>query len=306
MSGIPSTAWIADSAKWVEEHHWPGLSLVYLPHLDYNFQRLGPNDPAVTTDLREIDEVVGDLIRFYKSKHVKVVLLSEYSITEVSRPVHFNRIFREHGWIRIKEELGRETIDLGACRAFAIADHQVAHVYVNDPTITNDVRAVLESTEGVEEVFHDAFKYYNGIDHHRAGDFVVLADKESWFTYYYWLDDQLAPDYARCVDIHRKCGYDPVELFLDPAIKSPKRTLGTKLLRKKLGFRTLFDVIPLDATLVKGSHGRLPEDARDWPVLIGEFEFPPPGKSPPPTSTATSATSAQKATATSSASEITE
>ncbi len=281
MSDIRSTAWIAESAKWVEDHHWPGLSLVYLPHLDYNFQRLGPNHPDVQNDLRDIDRVVGDLIRFYTQRNVKVVLLSEYSITEVSRPVHLNRIFRRHGWISVKDELGRESLELGACRAFAIADHQAAHVYVNDHTITDQVRAVLESTEGVEEVFHDSFKHYNGIDHPRSGDFVVLADPGSWFTYYYWEDDALAPDYARTVDIHRKCGYDPVELFLDPSIRSPKRKLAGKLIRKKLGLRTLFDVIPLDASLVKGSHGRLPESPSDWPVLAGEFDFPKSGQIAP-------------------------
>jgi predicted AlkP superfamily pyrophosphatase or phosphodiesterase len=185
--------------------------------------------------------------------------------------VHLNRVFREKGWLSIKEELGLETLDLGGSRAFAIADHQLAHVYVNDASLIDQVRAVLEQTPGVQQVLGRVEKSHARLDHARSGDLVAVADARSWFTYYYWQDDARAPDFARCVDIHRKCGYDPVELFIDPAIRMPKLTLALKLARKKLGFRYLMDVIPLDATLVKGSHGRMPEDQRDWPVLIGPF-----------------------------------
>lgn len=270
-SGIESSRWIAASAKWIEEKHWPSLSLVYLPHLDYNLQRVGLDMSRITTDLRQIDEVVGDLIRFYEARDIQVVLLSEYGITDVDRPVHLNRVFREKGWLSIKEELGLETLDLGGSRAFAVADHQLAHVYVNDASLLDQVRAVLEQTPGVQQVLGRVEKSHARLDHARSGDLVAVADARSWFTYYYWQDDARAPDFARCVDIHRKCGYDPAELFIDPAIRMPKLTLALKLARKKLGFRYLMDVIPLDATLVKGSHGRIPEDQRDWPVLIGPF-----------------------------------
>ncbi|MFV1996076.1 MAG: alkaline phosphatase family protein, partial [Verrucomicrobiales bacterium] len=271
-SDIQSSAWIARSAKWIEERYWPSLSLVYLPHLDYNLQRLGPNDPAIQTDLEEIDAVVGDLIRFYENRSIKVVLLSEYGITEVDRPVHLNRIFREKGWIAIKEELGRETLDLGASRAFAIADHQVAHVYVNDPSIMKEVKAVLEETEGVGQVLEEVWKHFYSLNHERSGDFIAVSDERSWFTYYYWEDDRMAPDFARCVDIHRKPGYDPVELFFDPKLRHPKAKVARKILRKNLGFRTLMDVIPLAANLVRGSHGRVPDDRAAWPGLIGDFD----------------------------------
>lgn len=270
-SDIKSSIWIAASAKWIEERHWPSLSLVYLPHLDYNLQRMGLNMEIVENDLREIDDVVGDLIRFYEARNIKVVLLSEYGITDVSRPVHLNRVFREKGWLSIKDELGRESLDLGGSKVFAIADHQLAHVYVNDSSLLHEARAVLEGTPGVQQVFGRTEKYLAGLDHSRSGDLIALADARSWFTYYFWLDDRLAPDYATCVDIHRKCGYDPVELFIDPNLKMPKLTIGLKLARKALGFRMLMDVIPLDAGLVKGSHGRIPEDWQDWPVLIGEM-----------------------------------
>ncbi|WP_050028276.1 nucleotide pyrophosphatase/phosphodiesterase family protein [Verrucomicrobium sp. BvORR034] len=270
-SSIRSTAWIAESAKWVEEKCWPSLSLVYLPHLDYDLQRYGLDMTKITKALHEIDDLVGDLIRFYEQRNIKVLLLSEYGITDVDRPVHLNRVFREKGWLSIKDELGTETLDLGGSKVFAIADHQLAHIYVNDPSMISEVRTLLENTTGVQQVLGKQEKFFVGLDHERSGDLVAVADFRSWFTYYYWMDDKLAPDFARCVDIHRKCGYDPVELFLDPAIKFPKLKLGSKLALKSLRVRTLFDVIPLDATLVKGSHGRVPEDPQDWPVLIGDL-----------------------------------
>jgi len=269
MAGIQSSEWIAQSAEWMEAHHAPTLNLIYLPHLDYNLQRLGPNHPAISEDLQAIDAVVGRLIDTFEKRDVQVVLLSEYGITEVNQPLHLNRIFRKQGWIKIKDELGLEQIDCGASQAFAIADHQVAHIYINDESIKEQVKATLSAVEGVERVLDDDEKKASGIDHSRAGDLITVADKDSWFTYYYWEDDAVAPDFARCVDIHRKIGYDPVELFFDPALRFPKLRIAKGLLKKKLGMRTLMDVIPLNAELVKGSHGRIPEDKNDWPVFIG-------------------------------------
>lgn len=268
-AGIESSQWIANSAKWVEETHEPTLNLVYLPHLDYNLQRLGPSHPDIADDLRAIDEVVGDLIAFFEARAVQVLLLSEYGISDVDHPVHLNRVFREEGWISIKDELGLEQLDCGASQAFAVADHQVAHIYVNDPGLLETVKATVENVPGVERVLDEAGKREYGIDHDRSGDLVAISDPNAWFTYYYWLDDAVAPDFARCVDIHRKVGYDPVELFIDPKLKLPALPIAKFLAKKKLGFRALLDVIPLDATLVKGSHGRIPEDRGEWPVFIG-------------------------------------
>ncbi|MSU64182.1 MAG: alkaline phosphatase family protein [Pedosphaera sp.] len=262
------TKWIAASARWIEEKHQPTLSLVYLPHLDYNLQRFGPSDPSIARDLARIDSIVGDLIDFFERRAVRLIILSEYGITEVSNPIHLNRVFRERGWLTIREELGLELLDAGASRAFAVADHQVAHIYVNDPSIAAQVREVTETQEGVELVLGPADKARWGINHARSGDLVAVSASDAWFTYYYWLDDARAPDFARCVDIHRKPGYDPVELFLDPHIPLVKLKILRRLLQKKLGFRMLMDVIPLDATLVKGSHGRRTFDSRDQPVLL--------------------------------------
>src|SRR6185436_11635939 len=103
-------------------------------------------------------------------------------------------------------------LDAGASRAFAVADHQIAHVYVREKV--NEVRSLLESLDGVAEVLDDQGKRRHGLDHPRAGELVAVAAPDAWFTYYYWLDPKKAPDFAPTVDIHRKPGYDPAELFL--------------------------------------------------------------------------------------------
>ena len=270
--GAPDAAsrWIAESAKAVEHRFHPTLSLIYLPHLDYNLQRLGPKHPEIAKDVQAIDQIVGELIEFFRAQNVRVMLLSEYGISEVNNPIHLNRIFRQQGWITIKEELGLEMLDCGASRAFAVADHQVAHVYLNDPTLERQVSKTLEDQPGVSRVWDRREQRTAGLDHPRSGDLVVWANENAWFTYYYWLDDARAPDFARCVDIHRKPGYDPVELFLDPKLKLVPLRIGWRLLKKKLGFRMLMDLIPLDATLVKGSHGVRPADRKNFPILIVE------------------------------------
>ncbi|MCO5051357.1 MAG: alkaline phosphatase family protein [Verrucomicrobiae bacterium] len=262
--------WIAESAKWIERKYAPTLNLIYLPHLDYNLQRYGPSHPIIPSDLRRIDAIVGDLIDFFAKQSVQAVLLSEYGISAVDTPVHLNRLFRERGWLTVKEELGLELLDYGASRVFAVADHQVAHVYLNDLSLESEVRTLLEQQAGVAAVWGAAEKMRHGLNHPRAGDLIAVAQDRAWFTYYYWLDDRRAPDFARTVDIHRKPGYDPVELFLDPQIPLVKAKLAWRLLQKRLGFRMLMDVIPLDATLVKGSHGARPADPREWPVFIGD------------------------------------
>jgi predicted AlkP superfamily pyrophosphatase or phosphodiesterase len=263
-----ASRWIAESARWIERKFHPTLNLIYLPHLDYNLQRLGPAHSEIVNDLRRVDDIVGDLIEFFEKQSVQVLILSEYGISAVDTPIHLNRLFREQGWIAVKEELGRELLDCGASRVFAVADHQVAHVYLNDGSLQGAVRAVLEKQAGVAEIWGEAEKRANGLDHPRAGDLIAVAKEKAWFTYYYWLDERRAPDFARTVDIHRKPGYDPVELFLDPTLSLVKPRIAWRLLQKRLGFRMLMDVIPLDASLVKGSHGGRPARVEEWPVLI--------------------------------------
>jgi predicted AlkP superfamily pyrophosphatase or phosphodiesterase len=268
-ASIESSRWITDAARHIEKKFAPTLTLIYIPHLDYNLQRLGPRAPAAIDDIRQVDDLCADLIDFYENAGARVIVLSEYGLHDVSRPIHINRVLRERGLIATRVELGRELLDAGASSAFAVADHQVAHVYVNDRSKLQAVGELLQNIAGIEQVLDVNGKLAYGIDHERSGDLVAIALPDSWFTYYYWLDDDRAPDFARTVDIHRKPGYDPVELFLDPAMRLPALTVAWKLARRQLGFRTLLDVIPLDATLVKGSHGRRPADNdEDAPLFI--------------------------------------
>lgn len=265
---ISSTSWIAKSAMRVVDKSAPTLTLVYLPHLDYDLQRFGPNDARIAKALGEVDAVCGELFDFAKQKQLRVVVLSEYGITEVGDAIHVNRALREAGLLRVREELGLEQLDAGASRAFAVADHQVAHVYVKDARDLPQVRALCEKLDGVERVLDEGGKKAAGIDHERAGELVLVSRADRWFSYYFWLDDARAPDYARTVDIHLKPGYDPVELFIDPKISLPMLKVGRRLLARKLGFRNLLDVIGLDATLVKGSHGRLTDRSEDGPLFM--------------------------------------
>jgi predicted AlkP superfamily pyrophosphatase or phosphodiesterase len=255
-ASIRCSQWIASAAKHVEREHAPTLTLIYLPHLDYNLQRVGVSSPAIQNDLRAIDAVCGDLIDYYEGRGARVIVLSEYGLSDVTTPVHLNRVLRQKGLLTLRDEQGLELLDAGASTAFAVADHQVAHVHVNDRTRLDEVRHLVEAVPGVERVLGASEQADLHVNHARAGDLVAIAKPDAWFTYYYWLDDAKAPDFARTVDIHRKPGYDPVELFLDPAIKIPALSVGWKIAKRKLGFRSLLDVIPLDASLVRGSHGR--------------------------------------------------
>lgn len=267
---IASSRWIADAAVHVMETRNSTLTLVYLPHLDYDLQRFGPDEshPRVAASLAEIDAVAGDLIAYADRTERRMVVLSEYGITAVDTPVHINRVLREAGFLAVREEDGGELLDPVASSAFAVADHQIAHVYVRRPDLVAPVRRVLSGIPGVAEVLDAAGRRAHGLDHARAGELVAVAEPRAWFTYYYWLDETRAPDFARTVEIHRKPGYDPVELFVDPRLRVPKLAIGARLLKRKLGLRALMDVIPLDAALVKGSHGRLPERAEDGPLII--------------------------------------
>jgi predicted AlkP superfamily pyrophosphatase or phosphodiesterase len=265
---IVSSRWIADCALHTLATRKPTLTLVYLPHLDYNLQRLGPDHPGIAKDVAEVDALCGELIEAADRIGAHVVVLSEYGITEVSRPVHINRALREAGFLKVRDELGRDQFDAGASDAFAVADHQLAHVYVRRPELVAEVASVLRALAGVESVMDAAAMRAHGLDHARSGELVAVSDARSWFTYYHFLDDARAPDYARTVDIHRKPGYDPVELFVDPAIALPKLAIARRLAKKILGFRYLMDVISLDATIVKGSHGRPTDRPEDGPLFI--------------------------------------
>ena len=267
-AGIRSSTWIAQASIRAMDMLDPTLLMVYIPHLDYNLQRLGPKDPAIRQDLRELDTCVAPLLDRARENHREIIVVSEYGISDVHHPVHINRVLREGGFLKVQPQLDRENLDPGASRAFAVADHQIAHVYVDNPADMASVRRLLEGTPGIDLVLDREAQQQYHLAHERSGELVCIAEPEAWFTYYFWFDDHLAPDYARTVDIHRKPGYDPVELFADPTLSMLKARIALKVLRKKLGFRMVMDVIPLDAGLVKGSHGRLEDTPERGPLLI--------------------------------------
>ena len=254
---IRSTDWIARATMMTVAKFDPTLTLVYLPHLDYAIQKFGPADPRIRSELREIDGVFAALLKFFDDRGIRVSVLSEYGISPVAGAVHLNRVLRDAGFLTLRNELGREMLDAGASRAFAVCDHQVAHIYVANERDRSEVQRILQATAGVEMVLDAQGKHAAGLDHPRAGDLVAISTADRWFAYPWWNDDARAPDFARTVDIHRKPGYDPCELFLDPKIRFAKGRIAWRLFQRKLGMRVLLDVIPLDASLVRGSHGRV-------------------------------------------------
>jgi predicted AlkP superfamily pyrophosphatase or phosphodiesterase len=270
-TSVTSSRWITEATLYVRQTRRPTLTLCYLPHLDYGLQKWGPDpaDARIRQDLREVDELAGRLIEAANRDGDKVVIVSEYGIVPVQGAVHINRALREAGLLRFRMEMGREVFDPGASRAFALVDHQLAHIYLQHGTDPATVKSLLAGLDGVAEILDEAGKRAQGLNHQRSGELVALARPDRWFSYYWWLDDAKAPDYARTVDIHRKPGYDPMELFLDPALPLPKLKIARRILARKLGFRNLLDVTPIRGTsLVKGSHGLINKDPADCPVVI--------------------------------------
>ncbi len=267
-AGIASTRWITSSALWVLQRHDPELMLVYLPHLDYDHQRWGPDDPRSVQAVRDLDVEAARLIEAARAKDAHVVVLSEYGIENATAPVFVNRVLHEKGYLRVQETSHGQLLDCGACRAFAVADHQCAHVYVQRPADLEPVRKLLAALPGVARVLDRSQQHELGIDHERSGELVCIAEPGHWFAYHYWLDEARRPDFAATVDIHRKPGYDPAELFVDPKIAFPKLKVAKTLAKKMLGFRYLMDVIPTDPSMVRGTHGRLYDDDAAGPVFL--------------------------------------
>ncbi len=265
-AGIDSSKWIIGATRRVMPDH--DLTLSYIPHLDYDLQRFGPSGPEAVRAAREVDEALAPLLDDAEAMGATVVVLSEYGITDVDRPVDVNRALRRAGLLHVHRNSTGEILDPWTSKAFAVADHQVAHVYVRDPHDVPAVRDLLAELPGVGQVLDGEGKRANGLDHPRSGELVLVAEPGAWFTYYYWLDDKHAPDFARLVEIHKKPGYDPVELFLDPKDRWVKVRAAKALLRKKLGMRYTMDVVPLDPAPLRGSHGRLPESPDEGPVLL--------------------------------------
>ena len=255
-SGLAATDWIARAAARVMRQQKPELTLVYLPHLDYDHQRRGP---GAANPVAEVDRAAGEVIDAAHEIGATVIAVSEYGIVPVRRAVPINHVLRENGLLEVRDGPFGEMLDTHGSRAFAVADHQLAHVYVRDGE-TARVRQLLATTPGIAEVVEPGDLELN---HPRSGELVALAETDAWFSYYYWLDPNRAPDFAPTVDIHRKPGFDPCELFM-----TSRPRAGLRLLQKMLGFRYRMDVIPLDPSLVGGSHGLRPAP-EDGPLIIG-------------------------------------
>ncbi len=278
-ASLKSSKWVIGASRQILREKRPDLLLTYVPHLDYDLQRFGPDAPQARSAARELDNALAPLLDDARNAGATVVALSEYGITNVSRPVDINRALRREGLLEVYTQAGMEYLDPWASRAFAVADHQVAHVYVRDSADVERVRSIVGELTGVDEVLDREAQAGYGIDHERAGELVAVAEPDSWFTYYYWLDDERKPDFARGVEIHRKPGYDPAELFFDPEDKFAKARAGLNLAKKFAGLRYAMDVVPTDPRWVRGSHGRLPDSTEDGPVLLcSDPAFQPSGR----------------------------
>lgn len=273
-AGSPCTFWIARCAASVLESERPDLTLVYLPHLDYDPQRFGPSGSDLSRLVEELDAACGLVIDVARRKGARVWVVSEYGHCDVARPILINQALRRAGFLIARSGPFGEVLDTFQSRAFAVCDHQFAHIYIRERGDWAAVRELVEAQPGVGRVLAGEERRELGLGHSRSGELIALAQPDAWFAYPYWLDESRAPDFARTVDIHRKPGYDPCELFFDPKLTWPQGRALLRLLQKKIGLRTLFDVVPLDATLVRGSHGLRAQHMEDRPILIGEGTAP--------------------------------
>jgi predicted AlkP superfamily pyrophosphatase or phosphodiesterase len=234
-----STEWIAGATEVTFETQRPSILFTYFPHVDYSAQRFGKNSREVKDDLVKADNLIGRCIERVKKldlfDYTEFVILSEYPFSDVEGFINLNQLLRDEGFLQVRQIGGYEFIDFEYSDAFAMVDHQVAHIYVKLPVQIDQVKKYLDKVPGIDKVLSTGSeKHEYQIDHPKSGDLIAISEKNRWFTYYWWYDPVLAPPYATTVDIHRKPGYDPVELFFDHHKKS----------------------IPLDASLVRSSHGR--------------------------------------------------
>lgn len=251
LANIQSTAWIVDSAVHAAKTASPRFWYLYLPHLDYAAQKTGPDSEQAARAINELDEVLGRLIAGMSAAFARDRLLwlvaSEYVIEPVNHVLYPNRALREAGLLAVRsDEASGEWLDLNGSRAWALADHQLSHVYVQNESDVGQVVDLFRDRDGVAEILVGDERRKYDVDHAHAGEVIVVSQPNSWQAYYYWLDDARAPGFARTVDIHRKPGYDPVELHVDLATRS----------------------IPLDASLVKGSHGAPPHRESQRGILL--------------------------------------
>jgi predicted AlkP superfamily pyrophosphatase or phosphodiesterase len=238
FASFKSTEWISKSVEYTLEKYKPNLLFAYFPQLDYSSQKFGKNSTEVKVDLEKIDEVVSSIIKKTKKlgifEETEFIVFSEYGFNDVNDGISINKLLREKGYLAIRTIKNKEYIDFEYSKAFAMVDHQIANIYIKNPEDKNFVKEILEEVKGIEKICDDKEKRELKIDHSRSGDLIAISNKDKWFSYYWWFEDNKAPTFTKTVDIHRKPGYDPLELFVDFKTKS----------------------IPFETALVKGSHGR--------------------------------------------------
>ncbi|BBX73581.1 alkaline phosphatase family protein [Mycobacterium shinjukuense] len=267
-ANITSSRWLVDASIEILQRYSPTLLTTYIPHLDYDFQRYGPHSPLAITAATDVDAALGPLLTCAAEHEMTTIVVSEYGIASADTPVDINRLLRRESYLNVYTQQGREYLDPWTSRAFAVADHQVAHVYVRDDTDIARVASLLTGLHGVDEVLDRNKQRTLAIDHPRSGELVAIAKPGAWFTYYYWLDDDRAPEFAPCVDIHRKPGYDPAELLMNPGDRAVKVKAAAALVKKAVGLRYTMGVVALNGASVGGTHGRLPDSEEDAPVVI--------------------------------------
>ncbi|MDQ3718224.1 MAG: alkaline phosphatase family protein [Thermoproteota archaeon] len=240
LASTKSSEWIVNAAEYTLESERPNFLFVYIPHVDYSAQRFGKGTAQVRDDLKKADELVGRIVQktidLGIREETQFIILSEYAFNDVTDAVPINLVLRDADLLSVRNIQEKEYLDLEYSKAFAMVDHQVAHIYIKKG-YERETRNVLENISGVDTILDSTDKKELAINHERSGELIAISSRDRWFSYYWWHDEHMAPDFARKVDIHRKPGYDPVELFFDPNTKS----------------------IPLDPTLVKASHGRPPD-----------------------------------------------
>lgn len=267
VADITSTRWIVDATIRVVRKETYGMVLTYLPHLDYDHQRFGPHSSQGAKALNDVDVEAGRLIDVADENGWRIAVVSDYAFEPVSQPIFLNRVLRQNGYIAVQNAANGELLEPGFSKAFAVCDQQIAHVYVNDTAECDRVETLLAETHGVGSVLNQRTMKEQGIAHRRSGQLLAIAEPGCWFAYPYWLDDQNAPDFAGCVAIHAKPGFDPAELFMVPGTQG-KFHMAKRLLQKTLGLRAPFDVISTDPTVVRGAHGRIPSSNETRPLLL--------------------------------------
>jgi len=254
FSSIKSSNWIINSAKKTIETHKPDLLITYLPHLDYASQKFGPESNEFRESVIELDNLLGDFLLFldqdFKNEY-EIMILSEYTFNSVNKSISPNLILRQHGLLATRRIEGKDYIDYELSKAFAMVDHQIAHIYIH-PGYEDEVYQILK-TENLGTILDSKLQKELKINHTKSGNLILCADTNSWFNYYWWDDVKYAPDFTFGVDIHRKPGFDPLELFLNFKTKQ----------------------ISHDTSLIKGSHGLISND--DLPLIGTSFDSNIPG-----------------------------